>query len=247
MTMLFIFLLHIVAVVATLYLSNWIIFVASFVLWYLLCHIFGLSIVYHKLFSHRSFVPNTGVAELGTLINILSFKGTPGMYALIHRIHHRHSDTDLDPHTAKDHWYRGYFGILFPTKTLEKFSLMEKRNLVNDVYVDFEWIKQLTFRVQLTLIITFYTTIFIIDQNLLAGVLCSSIASIHIGLMINLFGHQKVNSGMVTVDRPWIAAWFGPSFNHNYHHTHPRSYHEAGPGRFELASWLIKNFLSRPA
>lgn len=247
MALLFIFLLHIGAAAAAFYISDWTIFVVSFVAWYQLSHLFGLSIVYHKLFSHRSFVPKTGVAELGALINILSFKGTPDVYALIHRIHHRHSDTDLDPHTSKDQWYRGYFGILFPNKILEKFSPREKRDFVKDVYVDFRWVKQLTFKVRLALLIVFYTTIFIIDQNLLAGVLCGSVVSIHIGLMINLFGHRKVNNNMVTVNRPWIAAWFGPSFNHNYHHTYPRSYHEAGPGRFELASWLIKNFLSKSA
>jgi len=245
MKLLLILLLHTAALLSIFYVSNWGLFFLSCLIWYLLSHLFGLAIVYHKLFSHRSFVPKKGVAELGTLINILSFKGTPGIYALIHRIHHKHADTDLDPHTPKDNWYRGYFGIIFSTNILAKFSDQEKRNIVKDIYDDFKWVKLLTRNFQLVMLIVFYTVIYTISHNLFAGILVGNIMSIHVGLLINLLGHQKVNNSMSTVNRPWLATLLGPSFNHKYHHEYPGDFNEAGPKNFELAAWLIKNFLGK--
>lgn len=235
--------MHVGAAASIFYVSNWGLFVVSFLIWYSLSHLFGLAIVYHKLFSHRSFVPKKGVAELGTLINILSFKGTPGMYALIHRIHHKHADTDLDPHTPRDHWYRGYFGIIFPSDILNKFSDQAKRNIVNDIYTDFPWIKKMTRNFQSFALIIFYTAIYVMSPNIFFAILVGNIVSMHTGLLINFLGHKKINGSMTTINRPWLAVPFSPSFNHRYHHDHPRDFSEAGPGNFELGAWLIKNFL----
>lgn len=245
MKLLLILLLHVGAVLSTLYVSNWTVFVLSCLIWYALSHLFGLAIVYHKLFSHRSFVPKKGVAELGTLINILSFKTSPNVYTLLHRIHHKYVDTDLDPHTPKDYWYRGYFGILFPSGVLNKFSDQTKKDMVNDIYTDFPWIKKITRNFELLALIVFYTAIYAISPDIFFAILVGNILSIHTGLLVNVLGHKKVNGVMTTINRPWLAMPFTPTFNHRYHHENPKDFNEAGPGNFELGAWLIKNFLSK--
>jgi fatty-acid desaturase len=256
--------LHMGAVLSTFYVSNWGIFVVSFLIWHQISHMFGMAIVYHKLFCHRSFVPKKGVAELGTLINILSFKGKPDMYALVHRIHHQHADTELDPHTPRYHWYRGYFGVIFPTDVLNKFSNQTKRNIVNDIYNDFKWIKLLTIKFQLVALIVFYTVIYTISHDVFAGILVNNVVSLHLGLFVNLFGHQKMILTqkapvmLLATNRPWLANFLVQSFltgasatgfltnaNHKYHHDHPDDFNEADPKNFELAAWLVKNFLSK--
>ena len=225
--------------------DNWTLFLVSFLVWFILTHWFGLSIIYHKLFSHRSFVPKKGVAFAGVLVNVLSFKGGPISYALIHRVHHDHADTDLDPHTPKDHWYIGYFGILTAHRVLKKFSNEEQRKIVSDLFRDFAWTEKITRGKQYLAIIIFYSMLWLLDYNLAIAILFASVVSIHSGLLVNLLGHQKINNVMETVNSPILAGLLGPAFNHNYHHSNPGKYHEAGPGKFEIQSWAVKNFLSK--
>ena len=221
--------------------DHWFLFLLSFVIWFIVSHWFGLSIVYHKLFSHRSFIPKSHVALLGTIVNIVSFKGSPQRFTLIHRIHHKHADTDLDPHTPRDHWYIGYFGIVVPDRVLDKFSYEEKRKTVNDIFRDFVWIKKLSPLIQFLIIALFYTVLWLVNYDVMVAVLFASIVSIHVGMLINLLGHQN----STTINRPLMALILGPSFNHDYHHNNPSDYNEAGPDKFEIQAWAIKNFLSK--
>jgi fatty-acid desaturase len=239
------FVLHLFLLVLMPEVDNWTVFSISFLIWYILSHWFGLSIVYHKLFSHRSFVPKKGVAFAGVLLNVLSFKGGPQNYALTHRVHHAHADTDLDPHTPKDHWYIGYFGIFNSERVLKKFSNEEKRKIVFDLFRDFSWVEKITRHKQYLAIVVFYSMLWVLDSSIAVAILFASVVSIHTGLMINFLGHQKINNVMETVNSPILAFVFGPSFNHKYHHSNPGNYHEAGPEKFEIQSWVVKNFLSK--
>lgn len=238
------FVLHLILLILMLFVDDWFLFLSVTVLWFILSHWFGLSVVYHKLFSHRSFVPKPWVPVVGTIINVVSFKGTPQRYAIIHRIHHKHADTELDPHTPKDHWYNGYFGILVPDKILSKFDDVKKRKMMDDLFEDFTWIKHLSPALQLSIIFAFYSILWFTNYNVLVSVLFASLFSAHVGMLINLLGHTGLNSKSSIIDRPLLALLLGPSFNHKYHHENPWDYNEAGPNKFEIQAWAIKNFLS---
>lgn len=233
--------MHVIALLLLTIVNNWLLFFLGFLFWYTLSHTFGISIVYHKLFSHRSFVAKFWVAPLGTLICLTSFVGTPQRYALVHRIHHRHADTDLDPHTPKDHWYQGYFGIMYPDAVLSKFSEHQKRSVVNDLFEHFSWIRQLTLPLQLCVVVLFYLIIWYTGGiSLLAAVIVASLASIHAGLAINYMGHRR---GLV---KNWPLAavlLLAPSFNHQQHHTSTGDYNEAGVHGFDIGAMIIKHLL----
>ncbi|MBA2403596.1 MAG: fatty acid desaturase, partial [Bdellovibrionales bacterium] len=74
---------------------------------------FGVSMGYHRYLSHKSFKP---VRWFELLIVFLGLPaGTPIQWAGNHRFHHRHADTDQDPHSphyggfwwAHNGWYIG--------------------------------------------------------------------------------------------------------------------------------------------
>ena len=64
--------------------------------------ILGVSMTLHRYYSHKSFQFKYDlVRKIFTLIAILAGRGSPLGWVYIHRIHHRHSDTDQDPHGPK--------------------------------------------------------------------------------------------------------------------------------------------------
>ena len=109
----------------------------------------GLSLGYHRLFAHRSLVTFRPVEcvlmFLGCMAGIAPFH-----WIAIHRLHHRHSDHDGDPHSpvvwagrrlgglrgfwhAHFGWYRTY-GYVYPASAIR--DLTRRRDLA---FIDAHW------------------------------------------------------------------------------------------------------------
>lgn len=59
----------------------------------------GLSVGFHRYYAHRSFRIGRWGEVLFTLAGALGCSGSPAAWAVMHRQHHRHADTELDPHS----------------------------------------------------------------------------------------------------------------------------------------------------
>ena len=244
-TGIFIILMHVALPFLIFFVDNMLLFAVSLLITFYISHFLGLSLTYHKLFSHRSFVPRTWVAYLGTFINIVGGKGSPQSYAVIHRMHHKYADTDLDPHTPKYHWYHAYAFMFFCHHVMKKIPENERRNSVEDLFRDFPWIRKLTKISQLIIMVVFYTGICLISYDVFIAVIVANLFSIHVGCLINLIGHQVCGSTVCTINRPWLSTFLGPSFNHAQHHAHPGNYNESTRNSVDFLAWLIPRFLSK--
>jgi len=71
----------------------------------------GNTVGYHRLITHRAFKAKRPVRWLLTLLGALH-SGSPMLWVGLHRYHHARSDTDEDPHTPKDGFWRGHTGWL---------------------------------------------------------------------------------------------------------------------------------------
>ena len=61
----------------------------------------GIALCYHRLLTHRSFKTPKWFEYILTGIGCLAWQGGPVQWVGTHRIHHKHSDQELDPHTPK--------------------------------------------------------------------------------------------------------------------------------------------------
>ena len=61
----------------------------------------GITICYHRLLTHRSFRTPKWWEYLMTICGCLASQGGPVQWVGTHRMHHKHSDEDLDPHSPK--------------------------------------------------------------------------------------------------------------------------------------------------
>jgi len=60
---------------------------------------FGITVGYHRLFTHRSFKASpVAVWTLG-ILGSMAIEGPLAWWVATHRRHHKHSDHDLDPHS----------------------------------------------------------------------------------------------------------------------------------------------------
>lgn len=70
----------------------------------------GVSMTMHRYFSHKSFEFRSKFLERFCVwFAILAGRGSPLGWVYVHRMHHTHSDTDLDPHDPKTVGWKIFF------------------------------------------------------------------------------------------------------------------------------------------
>ncbi len=90
-------LMHIGCLVAPFYFS-WTA-LAMFVFLYWVTGALGITLGFHRLLTHRSFKTPRWFEYVLTAFGCLAWQGGPIQWVGTHRIHHKHSDGDKDPHT----------------------------------------------------------------------------------------------------------------------------------------------------
>ncbi len=79
----------------------------------------GVTLTYHRLLTHRGFkVPRWLEYALAT-IGTLSAQGPLMIWVAEHRLHHRYSDTEKDPHDVRRGFFYAHMGHLFYHKDFE--------------------------------------------------------------------------------------------------------------------------------
>jgi stearoyl-CoA desaturase (delta-9 desaturase) len=71
----------------------------------------GVTVGFHRLFTHRSFETNRVVQVVLAVLGSMAMQGPLLDWVAFHRRHHQHSDTPDDPHSPHHHG-RGILGVL---------------------------------------------------------------------------------------------------------------------------------------
>jgi len=64
---------------------------------------FGVTIGYHRYFTHRSFTTSRPIKALLGVLGSMAVEGPVIEWVATHRKHHQHSDTEEDPHSPHTH------------------------------------------------------------------------------------------------------------------------------------------------
>jgi stearoyl-CoA desaturase (delta-9 desaturase) len=91
---------HTGAVVA-LFFFNWPAFFTAVALYWISLSL-GIGMGYHRLLTHRSYTSPKWIEYFLAVCGTLALEGGPISWVTTHRIHHRFSDRDGDPHTPRD-------------------------------------------------------------------------------------------------------------------------------------------------
>lgn len=77
---------------------------------------FGITIGYHRLFTHRGFTPRRALKIALAVVGSMAIEGSVTAWVATHRRHHLYSDQDGDPHSPHRYGERGTAllrGLLF--------------------------------------------------------------------------------------------------------------------------------------
>ena len=69
----------------------------------------GIGLGFHRLLAHKSFETTITVKRLLALFGTLALQAGPISWVTVHRLHHRHADSDSDPHSPTVSFGWAYF------------------------------------------------------------------------------------------------------------------------------------------
>jgi stearoyl-CoA desaturase (Delta-9 desaturase) len=220
----------------------------------------GLSVGFHRLFSHRSFVPARWLKVSLAIAGTMGIEGSVTSWVSQHRRHHAFTDRAGDPHSPRpegpglSHQIRGLWhahaGWLFVHNEVnaERWSpdLREDRDLAFVTRTVVLW-TVLSFLIP-TLIV--WIVIGTLQGALLAGLWAGvvRVALLHhvtwgTNSLCHTFGKQPYgDKDRSTNFAPLALLSFGDAW-HNTHHSFPRSArHGADAGQLDIAADMIRMF-----
>ena len=190
-----------------------VLFIATFTL-----RTFFITVGYHRYFSHRSFRMGRVPQFIFAFGGLTAAQKDPLWWASIHRAHHRHSDTDLDPHSPhKGFWWSHVGWILSSAHKKADLSLVE----------DFARYPELRFMNRHDWIGAWSLGVvcFLVGgwSGLLLGFFVSTILLWHVTFSVNSVTHMVGPRRYATDDTsrnlwPIALLTFGEGWHNNHHH-----------------------------
>lgn len=211
----------------------------------------GITAGAHRLWSHRSYSAKWPLRVILTIFNTVAFQNSIYEWSRDHRVHHKYSETDADPHNAKRGFFFAHCGWLLCRKhpeVIERGRLISCEDLLQDPLVRFQK------RYYLQLVGIFCFLLPTILPKLLwdetywnAYFVCALFRyawTLNMTWLVNsaahFWGWKPYDTNINPVENSvTIIGAIGEGF-HNYHHTFPWDYatSEFGP-KFNLTTCFI--------
>lgn len=184
----------------------------------------GIGMGYHRLLTHRGFKTPKLVEYFLTVCGTLAIEGGPIAWVATHRIHHRYSDQDGDPHSPRHGFWWAHMGWI-----LEGHSLHREVDATSQYAADLAkdpfhvWLTKWHFVPQLILAAILFA---LGGWNfVLWGIFVRVAFSWHVTWFVNSAAHVWGGRRFETRDDSrnnwWVAILAHGEGWHNNHHAHP--------------------------
>jgi stearoyl-CoA desaturase (delta-9 desaturase) len=203
-----------------------------FLLAYLL-NIFFITVLYHRALTHESITLKPWVMRFLGVTGVWLTGLEPKAWACMHRLHHKYSDQDSDPHspTKKGIWsvwysqYSSYRKIVMGLKNKDS----EYTHVVKDIPFDLSFINRnhdFSWLPYLLHTLTAFILVYWGDSWLLAiayylGIMSHPIQGWMVNALAHRYGSRRFNTHDDSRNNWWVAFLvFGEGLQNN-HHAHP--------------------------
>src|SRR3984957_2134432 len=215
---------HIGAVVA-LFFFTWKAFFLAIFLWWVSGSL-GIGMGYHRLLTHPGYKTPKWVEYFLTICATLALEGGPIFWVATHRIHHKHSDKEGDPHSPIDGIWWAHMGWILIGKSMHHDTSTLARfvpDLAKDKFM--VWITKYH-----------YVPIIVLGFILLAiggwpfvmwGIFARTVVGLHATWLVNSathsWGTRRFQTRDLSTNSWWVAILTVGEGRHNNHHAHPVS------------------------
>jgi fatty-acid desaturase len=199
--------------------------------------IFGVAIGLHRGLSHRILEPDSKLGWFSLAVGTLTTLGKPVEWALIHRMHHQHSDTDADPHSPLR---QGFWAVFSNTWRLSEAAGRPRVSLVRDLVSS----KSVQFYQQhYYMAIGLYISILFFSFGI-TGVVFGYCLPVSLCVLATSLVNSVCHLGGEGKDSFWISfLTFGEGI-HGRHHREPKTVNLSHGVYFDLAGWLLAKWIS---
>ncbi|XP_075992895.1 acyl-CoA Delta(11) desaturase-like [Anticarsia gemmatalis] len=216
----------------------------------------GVTAGAHRLWSHRSYKAKAPLQIILLIFHSIAHQGSVIHWSRDHRLHHKYSDTDVDPHNARRGFFFSHIGWLLVKKqpqVIAQGRSIDMSDLQNHPLLSF----QHRYYIPLALFFCFFlpSTIPLLwgeklwSAFFVAGML-RLVLSQHATFLINSAAHtwgvKPYDQGILPAEHKLIAILTTGEGLHNFHHTFPWDYRagELG-GYWTNPTWLVLDLLSK--
>lgn len=221
---------------------------------------FGLTVGFHRLFTHRGFAPRRALKIVLAVLGSMAVEGSVTSWVATHRRHHMFSDRAGDPHSPHRYGDRGmalvrglvfsHMGWLFVSdaSSAERYApdLLKDRDLARIGRL-FPLLALASLAVPFGIGYAISGTWFgALTALVWAGLVRMAVLH-HVTWSVNSLCHAFGRRSDPTTDRstnlwPLAVVSFGEAW-HNVHHAHPSwARHGAYRGMVDPSAWLIARF-----
>lgn len=202
----------------------------------------GVTAGAHRLWTHRTYHAGTPLRILLMLLFTVSGQNDLHDWVRDHRLHHRHSETDADPHNAHRGFFFAHCGWLMVRKHPEvsrRGASIDMTDVLADPVVAFQRRWFIPLSLAFSLVIPSLIPCLCWDarwQTAVLGSILRLVISLHCTWLVNsaahIWGMHPYDAGINPTENLVVAiAAMGEGW-HNYHHVFPWDYRAA-----ELPGW----------
>jgi stearoyl-CoA desaturase (delta-9 desaturase) len=223
-TTIFMALFHIGAVAALFFFSWKALIVAVILLW--VSGSLGIGMGYHRLLTHRGYKTPKFVEYFLTTCGTLALEGGPIFWVATHRIHHKFSDKEGDPHSPRDGKWWSHMGWILTGRSMHHDPETLARyvpDLAKDrVHV---WLSRYHYVPQIIVgvLLFWFGGLSVFLWGMFVRVVFLLHSTWAVNSATHLWGSRRFETRDRSTNNWWVALLtFGEGW-HNNHHAHPVS------------------------
>ena len=203
----------------------------------------GITLGFHRLVTHRSFQTPKWLEYFLALCGTLACQGGPFEWIGMHRIHHLHSDQDLDPHDSNKGFWWSHLGWMIHHAPAQDELSRYIKDISDDPVYQFYQKNMIGIQVALgVLLLLLGGWSFVIW-----GIFVRVVVVYHCTWLVNSathkFGYRSHESGDNSTNCWWVALLvFGEGWHNNHHAFQYSARHGLRWWEFDL-TWLTIRLL----
>ncbi|XP_045447448.1 acyl-CoA Delta-9 desaturase-like [Melitaea cinxia] len=217
----------------------------------------GVTAGAHRLWAHRAYKARWPLRLFLAIMQTMAFQNHIFEWVRDHRVHHKFTETDADPHNARRGFFFSHIGWLMVRKhkdVFEKGASVDMSDLEKDPIVMFQKKTYLVIMPLICFVIPTWIPVVLWNENPWSSWYVAAIfrytVSLHFTWLVNsaahIWGNKPYDKYIGATDNKAVAICaFGEGW-HNYHHVFPWDYKAAELGNYSTnMSTALIDFAAR--
>ncbi|XP_071440119.1 acyl-CoA Delta-9 desaturase-like [Hetaerina americana] len=203
----------------------------------------GITAGAHRLWSHRSYKAKWPLRLILIVLNTLAFQNSAYEWSRDHRVHHKYSETDADPHNAKRGFFFSHIGWLLCRKhpsVKEKGKGIDLSDLEADPLLMFQKKYYIPLMVIACFVVPTVVPIYCWDESFTCSWFVATLfryaftlnATWLVNSAAHFWGNKPYDKGINPAQNQGVAMVALGEGWHNYHHVFPWDYKTAELGNY---------------